>query len=186
MTAYTIRDVLKSIYIPCALNTGTCTNRLWQRAGWPVSFCGPTQDSALATVNTGRTRQRFGNNEGERTGKVVIRNNEGERTGKKEIPGSGWSMQSYILTRSRLYRENLGTPDYQQRGLSCLRPRCGKIRVGVMNSVKFTRCHSVLDSTMDIPQDFSAADRDAKEALDTPPKKTHTHKKKQKTNQQKN
>ena len=75
-------------------------------------------------------------------------------------------MQSYILTRSRLYRENLGTPDYQQRGLYCLRPRCGKIRVGVMNSVKLTRCLSVLDSTMDIPQDFSAADRNAKEALD--------------------
>ena len=42
-----------------------------------------------------------------------------------------------------------------------------------MYSFKLKRCLSVLDSTMDIPQDFSAADRNAKEALD----KKNNHKK---------
>ena len=28
-------------------------------AGWPISFCGPTQEPVLATANTGKTRERF-------------------------------------------------------------------------------------------------------------------------------
>ena len=29
------------------------------RAGWPILFCGPTQEPVLATANTGQTRERF-------------------------------------------------------------------------------------------------------------------------------
>ena len=28
-------------------------------AGWPILFCGPTQEAVLATANTGKTRERF-------------------------------------------------------------------------------------------------------------------------------
>ena len=57
----TIAHVLKPI--PRALNTGTCLSHLGRRAGSPVSFCGPTQKPALATGNTGKTRERFWKNE---------------------------------------------------------------------------------------------------------------------------
>ena len=41
-------------------------------AGWPILFCGPTQEPLLATANTGKTRKRFGENAGEWTGKLEI------------------------------------------------------------------------------------------------------------------
>ena len=47
------------IYIPRALNTGTCINRLWKRAGWPILFRGSTQELELARANVGKTRERF-------------------------------------------------------------------------------------------------------------------------------
>ena len=47
------------IYIPRALNTGTCINRLWKRAGWPILFRGSTQELELARANAGKTRERF-------------------------------------------------------------------------------------------------------------------------------
>ena len=40
----------------------------------------PTQEPVLATANTGKTRERFGENAGEWTGKVEI--------SEEEIPGS--------------------------------------------------------------------------------------------------
>ena len=54
----------------------------------------------LATVNTGKTKKRFwSKNAGEWTRKVEI--------SKEELPGSKRSMHGYILTYSRLKRENL-------------------------------------------------------------------------------
>ena len=64
---------------------GTCIQHL---------FCGPTQEPVLATANTGKSRERFGKNAGEWTGRVEV--------SKEEIPGSKRSMYGYILIYSRL------------------------------------------------------------------------------------
>ena len=53
----------------------------------------------LATANTGKTREKFGKNAGEWTGRVEI--------SKEKIPGSKRSMHGNILTYSRLEREKL-------------------------------------------------------------------------------
>ena len=53
----------------------------------------------LATVNTEEIRRGFGKNAGEWTGRV--------ETSKEEIPGSKRSMYGYILTYSRIERENV-------------------------------------------------------------------------------
>ena len=53
----------------------------------------------LATANTGKTPERFWKNAGERIGKVEI--------SEEEIPGSKRSMHGYILTYSRLEKENV-------------------------------------------------------------------------------
>ena len=53
----------------------------------------------LATANTGKIRRGSGKNAGEWTGRVEI--------SKEEIPGSKRSMYGYILTYSRLERENV-------------------------------------------------------------------------------
>ena len=64
-------------------------------AGGPTLFCGPTQELALATANTGKKIGRgFGINAGEWTGMAEI--------SKKEIPGGKRSMYGYIMTYSRL------------------------------------------------------------------------------------
>ena len=62
--------------------------------GWPILFCGPTQEPVLATTNTGKIGRGFGKNAGEWTGKLEV--------SKEEIPGSKHSMDGYILTYSRL------------------------------------------------------------------------------------
>ena len=54
------------------LNTGTSVSRPWRWAGWPNSFCRPTQEPALATANTEDTREGFWQNEGDWTGEVEI------------------------------------------------------------------------------------------------------------------
>ena len=53
----------------------------------------------LATANTGKIRRGFERNAGEWTGRVEI--------SKEEIHGSKRSMYGYILTYSRLERENV-------------------------------------------------------------------------------
>ena len=53
----------------------------------------------ILQANTGKNRERFGKNAGERTGRVEI--------SKEEIPGSKLSMYGYILTYSRRERENV-------------------------------------------------------------------------------
>ena len=53
----------------------------------------------LATANIGKIRRGSGKNAGEWTGSVEI--------SKEEIPGSKRSMYGYILTYSRLERENV-------------------------------------------------------------------------------
>ena len=79
------------IYIPRALNKGTYLRQddLFYFAGLHV----------LATANTGKIRRGCGKNAGEWTGRVEI--------SKEEIPGSKRSMYGYILTYSRLERENV-------------------------------------------------------------------------------
>ena len=63
-------------------------------AGWPILFCGPTQELESATANTGKTRERFLKNVGEWTGRLEI--------SKEEIHGSKRCMDGYILTYPRL------------------------------------------------------------------------------------
>ena len=79
------------IYIPRALNTGTCIQQ-----GDQVYSAKPTQEPVLAAAYTGKKIERgFGKkNAGEWTGRVEI--------SKEEIRGSSCSMHSYMLTYSRL------------------------------------------------------------------------------------
>ena len=77
------------IYIPQALNTGTCI-----RQGDLFYSAGLHRNHVLATANTGEIRRGFGKNAGEWTGRIEI--------SKEEIPGSERSMYGYILTYSRL------------------------------------------------------------------------------------
>ena len=82
------------IYIPRALNTGTCI-----RQGDLFYSAGLHRNHVLATAKTGEIRRGLGKNAGEWTGKIEI--------SKEEILGSERSMYGYILTYSRLYRENV-------------------------------------------------------------------------------
>ena len=84
----------KPIYIPPALNTGTCL-----RKGDLFYSAGLHRNHVLAIANTGKIGRGFGKNEGEWTRSVEI--------SKEEIPGSKRSMYDYILTYSRLERENV-------------------------------------------------------------------------------
>ena len=68
------------IYIPRALNTGTCI-----RQGDLFYSAGLHRNHVLATANTGEIRRGFGKNAGEWTGRVEI--------SKEKIPG----MYGYIL-----------------------------------------------------------------------------------------
>ena len=72
--------------MPRALNTGTCIQQgdLFYSAG----------QNRKKKIGRG-----FGKNAGEWTGRVEI--------GKEELPGSKRSMYGYILTYSRLERENV-------------------------------------------------------------------------------
>ena len=76
---------LEPIYMPRALNTGTCIQQgdLFYSAGQHRKKIG----------------RGFGKNAGKWTGRVEI--------SKKELPGSKRSMYGYILTYSRLERENV-------------------------------------------------------------------------------
>ena len=76
------------IYIPRALNTGTCI-----RQGDLFYSAGLHRNLVSATANTGKIGRGFGKNAGEWTGRVEI--------SKEEIPGSKRSIYGYILTYSR-------------------------------------------------------------------------------------
>ena len=76
-------------------------------------FCGPTQEPVLATTNTGnKSGEVLEKNAVEWTGRIEI--------SKEEIPGSKHSMHGYILTYSRLLRENVlnGETDVRMAFLS--------------------------------------------------------------------
>ena len=77
------------IYIPRALNTGTCL-----RQGDLIYSAGLHRNHVLATANTGNIGRGFGKNASERTGMVEI--------SEEEILGSKCTMYGYILTYSRL------------------------------------------------------------------------------------
>ena len=77
------------VYIPRALNTGTCI-----RQGDLFYSAGLHRNHVLAIANTGEIGRGFGKNAGEWTGRVKI--------GKEKIPGSKRSMYGYKSTYSRL------------------------------------------------------------------------------------
>ena len=77
------------IYIPRALNTGTCL-----RQGDRFHSAGLDRNHVLATTNTGKIGRGFGKNAGEWTGRVEIN--------EEEIPGSKRSMYGYMHTYSSL------------------------------------------------------------------------------------
>ena len=65
-----------------------------------VVFCGPTQEPCVSHSQHSKNRERFWKkNAGEWTGRVEIN--------KEEFPGSKRSMYGYILTYTRLERENV-------------------------------------------------------------------------------
>ena len=68
-------------------------------AGRPILFCGPTQEPCVSHSQHRRYRKRFWKNAGEWTVRVKV--------SKEEILGSKRTMYSYILTYSRLERENV-------------------------------------------------------------------------------
>ena len=72
------------IYIPRALNTGTCI-----RQGDPFYSAGIHRNHMLATANTEEIGRGFGKNAGEWTGMVEI--------SKEAIPGSKRSMWFAML-----------------------------------------------------------------------------------------
>ena len=74
-----------AIYIPRALNTGTCI-----RKGDLFYSAGLHRNNVLATANTGEIGSGGGKNAGEWTGRVEI--------SKEGIPGSKRSMYGYTLT----------------------------------------------------------------------------------------
>ena len=80
---------LDPIYIPRAVNTGTCIQQ-----GNLFYSAGLHRNHELAKANTGEIGRGFGKNAGEWTGRIEI--------SKEEIPGSKRSMYGYILTYSRL------------------------------------------------------------------------------------
>ena len=77
------------IYIPRALNTGTCI-----RQGDLFYSAGLNRNHVLATANTGEIGRGFGKNADEWTGRVEI--------SKEGIPGSKRSRYDYIPSYSRL------------------------------------------------------------------------------------
>ena len=77
------------IYIPRALNTGTCV-----RQGDLFDSAGLQRNHVLATADAREIGRGFDKNAGEWTGRVEII--------KEEIPGSKRSKYGYILTYSRL------------------------------------------------------------------------------------
>ena len=121
-------------FILRALDTGTCLQQgdLFYSAGtrhgnlppagWSLLFCGPTQEPALATANTGKKSGDFleEKNASEWTGRVEI--------SEEEIPGSKRGIYGYILTYSRLERENLKAVCSQQIGLQFLHPQLPTVR----------------------------------------------------------
>ena len=82
------------IYMPRALNTGTCIQQ-----GDLFYSAGLHRNHLLATADAGKIGRGFGKNAGEWTGRVEI--------SKEEIPGNKLSIYGYILTYSRLERENV-------------------------------------------------------------------------------
>ena len=83
--------LFEQIYIPRALNTGTCI-----RQGDLFHSAGLHRNHVLATTNTGEIGRGFGKTAGEWTGGIEI--------SKEEIPGRKRSMYGYIMTHSVLYK----------------------------------------------------------------------------------
>ena len=77
------------IYIPGALNMGTCIQQ-----GDLFHSAGLHRNHVFATANTGTIGRGLEKNAGEWTGSVEI--------SKEEIPGTNRSMYGYILTYSKL------------------------------------------------------------------------------------
>ena len=95
------------IYIPRTLNTGTCP-----RQGDLFSSGGLHRNHVLATANTGKKSGDFWEekNASEWTWRVEI--------SKEEIPGSKRGIYGYILTYSRLERENLKAVQWHSHNMT--------------------------------------------------------------------
>ena len=78
------------IYIPRALNTGTCIQQ-----GDLFYSAGVHRNHVLATANTREIGRGFGK-------KMQVSGPEGLKISKEEIPGSKRSVYGYILIYSRL------------------------------------------------------------------------------------
>ena len=81
----TTSDFLLLFVLAYLYSTGTQHGNL-HAPGWPILFCGPTQEPVVVAANTGKLGRGFGKNAGEWTGMV--------ETSKEEIPGSKRSMYS--------------------------------------------------------------------------------------------
>ena len=70
-------------FLANSYSTGTQHGNL-SLAGWPILFCGPTQEPCISHSQDRKNLERSGKNSGEWTGKVEL--------GKEEIPGSKRSI----------------------------------------------------------------------------------------------
>ena len=99
-------------YLACFHSAGTQHGNL-PSAGWPISFCRPTQEPCVSHSQHRRNRERFWNHPPpKKKKKTTTTTTAGEWIGrveisKEEIPGSKRSTYGYILNYSRLERENV-------------------------------------------------------------------------------
>ena len=92
---FTSHHTTSHVFVPYLYSIGTQHRNLLP-AGWPILFCGPTQEPVLATANIGKNWERFWK-KCRWMGRVALR--------KKFLAVSLACMT--ILTYSRLYRVNV-------------------------------------------------------------------------------
>ena len=97
------QHVLKPINILRALNTETCINRSWRRAGLPI-FIPRTNVGTCHAQGNEKVERGFGRNEVKWTGMLEIR--------KKEIVSNGRNMHIQKL----FWQTPLTAPGFQKKG----------------------------------------------------------------------
>ena len=96
---FTSHHTTRQAFFGACLYSAGARHRNLHSAGWPILFCGPTQEPCVSHSQHRRNREMFCKKAGEWTGRVEI--------SKEEIPGIKCSMYGYILTYSRLQRDNV-------------------------------------------------------------------------------
>ena len=89
---FTSHRTTSHVFLAYLFSAGTQHGKL-HPAGWPILFCGPTQEQVLATANAGKKQERFWK-------KCTWMDWKGRN--KKETPGNKLNMHGYILTYSKL------------------------------------------------------------------------------------